>query len=346
MMCTEPGSYMSHRSPLARRNLLRPGAATLIPQMLEEQGISLEAIFGRTGFSRRSPAQPEPVVPLIRLGRIFKAAATATAQAEFGLLVGLRAGSRLIDWGQGPMPSDTDVSTALMRIISRPASFPNSLLNLSISGNACTIGCEMLPNNLIARDQLTDCALGFAASTLRVLCGQRWRATAFRFAHRPPPDPSRHAALLQAPISFDANATAMEFETMWLDRGHISRQVSASDDRLEQRLPRDIVGEVREALASWNSVDKPSAPAVAWALGLQPRTLNRLLGRTGTRFSQMLEETRYERARSMLQDHGAPIVSIAWSLGYTDASAFSRAFRQWSGVTPTEWRKAAASSGL
>ena len=43
----------------------------------------------------------------------------------------------------------------------------------------------------------------------------------------------------------------------------------------------------------------------------------------------------------LLRDPLAPILSVAWSLGYADASAFSRAFRRWSGMTPTEWRQAA-----
>jgi AraC-like DNA-binding protein len=299
--------------------------------------------FSRTGFNQRSLAQPAPIVPITWLGRVFKSAAAATAQPEFGLLVGLRAGSQLADWGQGPAPSDTHVSAALMRIISRPAIFPNAFLSLSVSGNACTIGCVALPRNVTARDQLTDCAMGFAAGALRILCGPRWRARHFRFAHGPPVDPSRYAALLQAPISFDANATVMEFESAWLDRDHTSPEGQAPVNVYRRGLHRDLVGEVREVLASWNAVDEPSASAVASALGLQPRTLNRLLGKTGTRFNRLLEDARYDTAQRLLRDPAASVVSIAWSLGYADASAFSRAFHRWSGMTPTAWRQTAES---
>ena len=186
---------VSHHPRLVSPYLLRLGAAAFIPEILEEQGISMDAALRRAGFSRRSLAEPEHVVPLTRLGQVFKSGAAATAQTEFGLLVGLRAGSRLTDWGQGPTPGGTHVSAALMRLISRPAIFPNALITLSVSGNTCTLGCVAPPRNVIARDQLTDCTLGFAVGALRVLCGPRWRAWCFRFAHGPPPDPSRHAAL-------------------------------------------------------------------------------------------------------------------------------------------------------
>jgi AraC-like DNA-binding protein len=337
---------MSHHSPPVRRTLLRLGAAALIPDILEEQRISADALFGRAEINRRSLGEPEPVVPLAWLGRVFESAVAASAQAEFGLLVGLRAGSRFLDLGQDPTPSDTQVSAALMRVISQPASFPNAFLTLSISGDTCIIGCIELPRNVIARDQLTDCAMGFAAGALRVLCGPSWRARNFQFAHKAPPDPSRHIALLQASVSFDANVTAMEFGSAWLERDHAYARRHDYDYVHEQRPHQDLIGEIRAVLASWNGVDRPSATAVASLLGLQPRTLNRLLGKTGTSLKRILEEVRYETAQRMLRDSAAPIVSIAWSLGYEDASVFSRAFRRWSGMTPSEWRKAADKGGM
>ncbi|MEA3175147.1 MAG: hypothetical protein QOF42_2558, partial [Gammaproteobacteria bacterium] len=68
-------------------------------------------------------------------------------------------------------------------------------------------------------------------------------------------------------------------------------------------------------------------------------TLHRLLGKQGTSLTRLLEAKRYDRAKQMLRDPAVSILSIAWALGYADASAFSRAFRRWSGMTPDEWRK-------
>jgi AraC-like DNA-binding protein len=305
----------------------------------------MEAAFGRAGFSRRTFAQPELVVPLVRIGRAFKSAAAAAAQAEFGLLVGLRAGSRLPVRGQGQAPGDGYVSGELMRIISRPATFPNAFLTLGVSGTTCTIGCVGLPRNAIARNQLADCAMGFAAGALRLLCGPRWRPWSFRFDSRPISDLARHMALLQAPVTYNAKVTAMDFDSAWLDR-ETGASPGHSNDASARPLDRDFVGEVRSVLASWTRIERPSAPAVALELGLQPRTLNKYLAKTGTGFNKMLEDARYERAQIMLRDPALPVVSVAWSLGYADASAFSRAFRRWSGVTPSEWREAANSGAL
>jgi AraC-like DNA-binding protein len=261
-------------------------------------------------------------------------------------MVGLRAGSRLLDWGKLPAGSETKVSSTLMRIISEPAIFPNALLTLNVARDICTVSCVPLPSNLIARDQLTDCAIGFVAGAMRVLCGSRWRALSIHFAHGPPPDASRHAALLQAPLSFDANVSAMEFESSWLDRDRADLRVLASEDAGGKRPHQDLVDEVGTILASWNEVGGPSASDVASALGLKPRTLYRLLSDADTSLNQMLGARRYESAQRMLRDPAVPVASVAWSLGYADASTFSRAFRRWSGMTTSEWRKTAGNDAF
>jgi AraC-like DNA-binding protein len=329
-----------HAQP-PRRLRLRLGAAAFIPELLEEQGLSAQAAAGGAGFTRRWLVPGQPIVPLGRLGLALHCAAAATAQAEFGLLVGLRAGLRLTEAAQRQPQRDTRVSAALLQMVAQPETFPNALLTLGVSGTACTIGCLPLPDSVTGQDQLTDCAIGFATGALRVLCGPRWRPRGFRFAHAPPADPQRPAALLQAPIAFDAAVTAMEFESEWLGRDCVHPAGQAAGDLSGRRPGQDFAAEVRTLLASWNAVDKPTAPAVAASLGVHPRTLNRLLGKTGKRFNRMLGDTRFETAQRMLRDPATPVISIAWSLGYADASAFSRAFRRWSGMTPSEWRRAA-----
>jgi AraC-like DNA-binding protein len=331
-----------HHPRRLSQNLLRIGAAALIPETLQEQGISADIAFWRAGLGGKALADSESAVPIAWLGRAFKSAAAAAAQPEFGLLVGLRAGARTIDRIEGSARSDRHVSSALIKIISRQARFPDSLLTLSVSGHTCSIDCAALPCNLVARDQLEDCAMGFAAGALRTLCGPHFRPLEFRFVHGKPPDPLRQAALLQASACYDADVTTMEFELAWLgpeyaaSRGLPSRVVNM------QKTHRDPVAELRVILASSHAIDVLSAPAAALELGLTPRALNRLLAKEGTNFHRVLEDSRYESARRLLRNVAAPIVSIAWALGYADASAFSRAFRRWAGVTPTAWRESDA----
>jgi AraC-like DNA-binding protein len=329
-----------HRAPPLSHKLLRVGAAGFILELLAEQGIPSEPIFKRAGFSKGSYRLHQPILPVWRLGLLFKAAAAASAQAEFGLMVGLRAGSRLSDWGKLSAQGETKVGSTLMRIISEPTTFPNAFLTLHVAGDTCTLSCVTLPSSLIARDQLTDCAIGFAMGALRVLCGPGWHPLSTRFEHEQPPDASRHASLLQTSIIFDAEVSSIEFESKWLEYDRAISRARASDDVGGKRLDRDLAGEIHKVLDAWNGIGSPSAAEVASALGLTPRTLNRLLCNTGSSLSQILGDKQYEMARRMLQDPAVTVTFIAYSLGYANASTFSRAFRRWSGMTTSDWRKA------
>ena len=82
------------------------------------------------------------------------------------------------------------------------------------------------------------------------------------------------------------------------------------------------------------------ADQVAALLGMHSRTLNRRLNASGIGFQQLLEETRFEIARQMLEYSAAEIGQISETLGYAAPGVFTRAFRRWSGTTPAEWRAA------
>ena len=78
---------------------------------------------------------------------------------------------------------------------------------------------------------------------------------------------------------------------------------------------------------------------VADQLHIHERTLNRRLQEEGSSFRRELEAVRYEVAKQLLADSEIPLSKIASALHYADATAFSRAFKRWSGTTPSRWRR-------
>jgi AraC-like DNA-binding protein len=78
---------------------------------------------------------------------------------------------------------------------------------------------------------------------------------------------------------------------------------------------------------------------VAALFSMHSRTLSRRLNDFGTSFQALLDESRFEVARQMLEDSRTEVKQIAMALDYADASAFTRAFRRWSGTTPAQWRR-------
>jgi AraC-like DNA-binding protein len=79
--------------------------------------------------------------------------------------------------------------------------------------------------------------------------------------------------------------------------------------------------------------------AVAQTLEMHRRTLHRRLRECGTTFRQVLDEVRYDTARHFLCTTDMPLTEIAVALGYSEVTAFTRAFRRWSGETPSRFRE-------
>lgn len=78
---------------------------------------------------------------------------------------------------------------------------------------------------------------------------------------------------------------------------------------------------------------------IASAAGLSIRTLQRRLADHGLDYSTLIDRVRFDHAQNLLRDPNRDLIEIAYDLGYTDASSFTRAFRRWTGSTPTTFRR-------
>jgi len=103
----------------------------------------------------------------------------------------------------------------------------------------------------------------------------------------------------------------------------------------QSSLPDQVKIVLKRRLAS----GKPDLSDIADALGLSQRTLQRRIAEAGTSFRQLLEAARREQARDMLTNGVSSADEIAYLLGYQDTSSFYRAFYEWEGSTPSQWRE-------
>lgn len=78
---------------------------------------------------------------------------------------------------------------------------------------------------------------------------------------------------------------------------------------------------------------------IALRLGFSERTLQRRLQAARLNFQQLVEQLRFDAACRYLQQGDLPLTEIGYQLGYSEPSAFSRAFRRWSGVSPLVYRR-------
>jgi AraC-like DNA-binding protein len=111
-------------------------------------------------------------------------------------------------------------------------------------------------------------------------------------------------------------------------------------EELLESLPHldDAAARVRVCIAESLCGGDPSIEMIAARLGMGARTLQRRLADTGTTHQELLDQMRREMSRDLLRDDSIAIGEIAYLLGYSERSAFHRAFKRWYGVAPAAFR--------
>lgn len=102
--------------------------------------------------------------------------------------------------------------------------------------------------------------------------------------------------------------------------------------------PDGLVGKVRTLVLMHLGQRTITLPVVASELRVSPRTLQRRLADEGTSLRELVRECRLELGRLRLRDGRASTEEIARALGYSDSTAFWRAFKAGTGETPSEYR--------
>ena len=169
-----------------------------------------------------------------------------------------------------------------------------------------------------------------------------------RFTHAAPDDASVHEKFFQCPVRFGQRDTAMVFrpEDLALKLPKADAQLGAflrtmANDALERKAgaaPTEL-DQVKRMIAQEQHRGVPTLDRVAKRLATSERTLRRRLEQSGTSFRNVLDDTRAELARSYVKDERLPLTEVAFLLGFSEPSAFHRAFKRWTDTTPSAWRK-------
>lgn len=190
-------------------------------------------------------------------------------------------------------------------------------------------------------------------SVVAAAAGRRPHPTLVQLVGRAEADPAPFAALLgcpvrmgaaQATIDFDASALAMPVPGA--DPALRDINLAYAESLLAGRRQMDgLCQNVRAAIGELGP-GTADVPSVAAEVGCSPRTLQRRLAQAGSSFKALLEGYRMEEALILLVESQASIGQISRLLGYSDASAFSRAVSHWWGASPRALRQAQGAAPL
>ena len=190
----------------------------------------------------------------------------------------------------------------------------------------------------------------FACATFvrvgRLSAARHWAPQRVRFEHGRGAPIARYEAAFECEVEFDADATEVVLDAdalrtpMSAEDAHLAAIVREYAERRQRALGSETsANSVRRTLCEIMHLGDISLATVAGRLGTSERTLRRRLAAEGQSFQALVDEVRFDVTKAYLQRDDLSTEEIAVLVGFSDVSAFYRAFRRWYGANLSEFRQ-------
>ncbi|HSN55213.1 MAG TPA: AraC family transcriptional regulator [Candidatus Sulfomarinibacteraceae bacterium] len=194
-----------------------------------------------------------------------------------------------------------------------------------------------------------EATLASATSLIRQTSSPRFRPLAVSLKHAAPRSISAHERYFGCPVRFGSDRDALSISGEALARSnhladdgisrfllsHLDAELRSigAETPIESLVEREVCRSLSEGI--------PRMGDVARRLAMSERTLHRRLSERGASFKSLLDATRRHVAENLLRDSRYTATEVAFLAGFSEQSAFNRAFKRWTGRTPTAYRKEA-----
>lgn len=324
--------------------------ALLIRKSLDASGMDGLALFKQAGVELKDNHDPDSRFPLAKMQRVWRLIEEATDDACFGLKVAQHwHPSHFHALGYAWLASENLLDA--FRRLARYGHIMNDALQITLEEDVGEILFKLeMHKKGLADFQSEALALDASMATLifmsRFIYGQEFKPLHMMITRPRPHCMPEYTAFFQCGIEFEAayNGFIMSREALEkrLPTGH--QQLAVIHDQVLMdylsRLDKDdICMQVQKKLVDNLSSGEMSEEQMAKSLYMSQRTLQRKLNQQGTSYKKLLEQTRRELAVSYVRDKKRSLSEITFLLGFSEQSNFTRAFRRWQGVSPSEYRE-------
>lgn len=330
--------------------MIAVGAAIGLVEAIEAAGGDPNQILRSRGLDRSVLSVPDGFIASSDFAGILDAAAQATGDDAFGLHFGERFNPKNV----GP------VTYVVLNSPTIGAGIENVARYLRVHNEAATVSFAIEGRWAYARHVLSDLtiesprqhdeySMAVGLNLTRMMVGSQWAPVEVQFAHKAPFQTSEHFRVFGAPVAFGCATNAFVMEPDF-----VKRQIPAADERLYpvlkryldlvlKEMPREdhLVAAIRRVVGESLRDGDPRLTEVATKLAMSPRTLQRHLKEHGSEFKALVDDTRRRFSLDYLKDQENTLTEIGYLVGYSEVSAFNRAFKRWTGSTPSEYRRAA-----
>ncbi|HLR16968.1 MAG TPA: AraC family transcriptional regulator ligand-binding domain-containing protein [Alcanivoracaceae bacterium] len=281
-----------------------------------------------------------------RVGEVLNLAAQRSGNQQFGLQLSQQR-DYLVFGPFGLLLSQAESVHDLIRIT-------NQYVHLHVSGirliaeekdQDLALHYHLSLASTVDTRQLIELGVGVMFRAARLFFKDHWHPHYITFAHSNSTNTDVYKRIFAVPVLFEQASNSIvcdknilstpPSEQRDLVKHHLTREYNTS----QATLPVDYVERTQHVLRSLLATGEANLDTVANVLGIHPRQLQIKLRESGQSFRSLLEDLRYHEAKQQLLLNNIRITDLALSLGYADETAFSRAFKRWSGLAPQQWRK-------
>lgn len=323
-----------------------------VVDVAERMGIDRSTLLAELALDDSDFADPDGLVPLETYVRAWELIAERPDHAELGLKLGAMSSPEFLG-ALGYAIVHAPDGVAAVRMFHRFRALVSNTLAPEIDIDEHSVTYHLVWPPRVARlVQFADCAFTGTLALIRKLLELPPSVPLAREAHyqcaRPETGPDR-ARVLDCPVYFGARETRLVMR-----REPIERPLPRRDPSLFAYLERHASAVLARAATSERAADRvrrlitehlpegePSQLDISRRLGMSERTLQRRLRAENTTFAAILDNVRAELSQLYLREATLAAGEVAFLLGYSEPSAFHRAFRRWTGVTPQAFRKRA-----
>jgi AraC-like DNA-binding protein len=221
--------------------------------------------------------------------------------------------------------------------------YSRATFRIATSGSTAWFCRDRIGGTPDERLQVELYVLEMMLQTIRLGAGPGWQPREMRLQSEERPGLRDAGALSPIAVRYGSATTAIPIPRRLLGaavaRGGNGRDRAPAPGPATPALATDFTGSLRQLLATYLADGPPRIQVVARAARCSVRTLQRHLHAAGLSYSRLVEDVRLSAAADNLREPGPKLVDIAFDAGYSDQANFTRAFRRWAGVPPSQFRR-------
>ena len=332
----QPSTRKKSELPLVRLNLIVP-----MIRELETRRIESTPVLSEFDLSLKNATHSDMFVPAAMMYAIVEKLASASGDPHFGL----RVGAQLDPFSWSPLSEAARISRTVGEFLLRfliDASRDQSSVTytLTSSGKRSTFHERRFTDGGILPRHNDGFTIAYLLTILRQAMGEPWEGHKV-LVRLCDPEVIPKGYLDVRVATTDTLGPSITFPSRWLVLPvGLTKIDRNSQDQIAIKLPaREAINAFRQVLEPHIHEFNLSLGRVAELCGINKRTLARRLRDKNTSVYRELSQMRRQRAEQELISTDRTVADIAASVGYADPAVFSRAFKRWSGSSPSEYRK-------